>query len=140
MMRRSLDLHGFYPHQASALLERELLACLRLNAFSLTIIHGKGTGVLREEVLATLSRYHSQIISIELGEDIGLAGGEGVIKVHFKGEAVQPVSYTPKRKVVAKTLEASREVSYQDQVQNKRIKGRERYQRRQQRIKQMRGS
>lgn len=51
-----LDLHTFRPEEVGALLGDYLAACLARGIGSVRIIHGKGTGALRERVHAWLRR------------------------------------------------------------------------------------
>ncbi|MGA1845365.1 MAG: Smr/MutS family protein [bacterium] len=52
----SLDLHTFRPHEVKDLVEDYLNECVRMGFHEVRIIHGKGTGVLREVVHGTLKR------------------------------------------------------------------------------------
>ncbi|OHE77850.1 MAG: DNA mismatch repair protein MutS [Verrucomicrobia bacterium RIFCSPLOWO2_12_FULL_64_8] len=51
-----LDLHTFRPEDAASLIEEYLAACQRRGLREVRIIHGKGTGTLRETVHALLRR------------------------------------------------------------------------------------
>jgi DNA-nicking Smr family endonuclease len=51
-----LDLHTFRPAEIEPLLEDYLAACAARGIRSVRIIHGKGTGALRERVHAWLRR------------------------------------------------------------------------------------
>jgi DNA-nicking Smr family endonuclease len=51
-----LDLHTFPPREISSLLENYLKECAKLGRHEVRIIHGKGTGTLRETVHAWLRR------------------------------------------------------------------------------------
>ena len=52
----ALDLHTFSPRDAKELIPAYLDECRARGIFSVRIIHGKGTGALRETVHAILSR------------------------------------------------------------------------------------
>ena len=43
-----LDLHTFAPKDASSVVEEYLRACLKKDIYEVRIIHGKGTGALRD--------------------------------------------------------------------------------------------
>jgi len=51
-----LDLHTFAAGELNALLDDYIEACLEANIHDLRIIHGKGSGVLRQRVHALLKR------------------------------------------------------------------------------------
>ena len=49
-----LDLHTFNPKEVPDLLSEYFLACMESGIFSVRIIHGKGTGILRKRVQTIL--------------------------------------------------------------------------------------
>ena len=51
-----LDLHTFRPPEIASLLDEYLAECIRAGRRDVRIIHGKGTGTLRETVHAWLRR------------------------------------------------------------------------------------
>lgn len=51
-----LDLHTFNPGELNALLDDYIDACLEAAIHDLRIIHGKGSGVLRQRVQALLKK------------------------------------------------------------------------------------
>jgi dsDNA-specific endonuclease/ATPase MutS2 len=52
----TLDLHTFSPRDIKALVPEYLEECRKRGIFSIRIIHGKGTGALRETVHSILKR------------------------------------------------------------------------------------
>lgn len=52
----TLDLHTFHPREVKALLPDYLNACREKGLLDVRVIHGKGTGMLRETVHAILTR------------------------------------------------------------------------------------
>jgi DNA-nicking Smr family endonuclease len=69
-----LDLHTFRPQDVKDLVEEYVHACRERGLLDLRIIHGKGTGALRETVHATLARM-PEVASFRLaGEDRGSWG------------------------------------------------------------------
>jgi DNA-nicking Smr family endonuclease len=65
-----LDLHTFHPRELKTLIPEYLAACREYGLLEVRIVHGKGTGVLRETVHALL-RKQPEVASFRL------AGGEG---------------------------------------------------------------
>lgn len=51
-----LDLHTFRPAEVKGLLPEYLEECRKKGIFSVRVVHGKGTGMLRETVHAILGR------------------------------------------------------------------------------------
>jgi len=69
-----LDLHAFHPAEVKDLLPEYLTACRGKGIFEVRVIHGKGTGMLRETVHAVLKRL-PEVISFSLaGGDAGSWG------------------------------------------------------------------
>jgi DNA-nicking Smr family endonuclease len=69
-----LDLHTFHPRDVQSLVEEYLRACRERGILEIRIIHGKGTGALRETVHAVLARL-PEVDSFRLaGEDAGSWG------------------------------------------------------------------
>jgi hypothetical protein len=52
-----LDLHTFKPREVHELVKDYLAACVERGIFQVRIIHGKGTGALRETVHSILAKY-----------------------------------------------------------------------------------
>ncbi|MDD2764587.1 MAG: Smr/MutS family protein [Opitutaceae bacterium] len=76
-----LDLHTFRPAEAASLIEEYLAACRERGLVEVRIVHGKGTGTLRETVHARLRR--SQLVaSFRLGDET--SGGWGATLVRLK--------------------------------------------------------
>jgi DNA-nicking Smr family endonuclease len=83
----TLDLHTFHPRELKSLLPEYLLACRRQGIREVRIVHGKGTGALRESVHAILQRM-PEVDSFRLaGEDRGSWGATLVI---LKGGPQEP--------------------------------------------------
>ena len=76
-----LDLHTFQPKEISSLLEDYLTECIAAGIFSVRIIHGKGTGVLRDRVHSILKR-SPWVVSF--GPAPAEAGGWGATLVALK--------------------------------------------------------
>lgn len=78
-----LDLHTFSPRETARVLDAYLDACLERGIHSLRIIHGKGTGALRETVHAFLRR-DTRVLSFALGNES--SGGWGATVVQLKNK------------------------------------------------------
>jgi DNA-nicking Smr family endonuclease len=77
----ALDLHTFNPHDVKELLPHYLDECRKRGIFEIRIIHGKGTGTLRNTVHAILERLPG-VTSYKLSG--GDAGGWGATLVKLK--------------------------------------------------------
>ena len=60
-----LDLHAFDPKDVGSVLEEYLRVCLEKGIYEVRIIHGKGKGVLRRTVHASLER-HPRVLRYNL--------------------------------------------------------------------------
>ena len=80
-VQTTLDLRGERYEQALYRLQQYLDAALLSNHPMVTIIHGKGTGALREGVTKAL-RQHAQVARFEYAPPN--AGGNGSTLVYFK--------------------------------------------------------
>jgi len=69
-----LDLHTFHPREVRDLLPEYLTACREKGILEVRIIHGKGTGMLRETVHSLLKRL-PDVVSFRLaGHEAGSWG------------------------------------------------------------------
>ncbi|BCX49294.1 DNA mismatch repair protein mutS [Haloferula helveola] len=85
-----LDLHTFRPSEIGELIPEYLAECRREGIRSVRVIHGKGTGTLREGVHALLRRM-PEVESFQFPAGEG-SGGWGATWVYLKARssAVQP--------------------------------------------------
>ena len=75
----TLDLHTFHPRELKSLLPEYLDACREQGILEVRIVHGKGTGALRESVHAILKRL-PEVESFQLaGESRGSWGATLVV-------------------------------------------------------------
>ena len=79
----TLDLHTFHPGDLKELLPDYIAACMEKGLLQIRIIHGKGTGALRESVHAILKRL-PEVASFRLAEEE--RGGWGATIVTLKSE------------------------------------------------------
>ena len=56
-----LDLHIFNPKEVPDLIDDYLSACIEKGIYLVRIIHGKGTGIMKQRVQRILS-HHGQVI------------------------------------------------------------------------------
>jgi DNA-nicking Smr family endonuclease len=76
-----LDLHTFHPREVKELIPEYLAACRERGTLEVRLVHGKGTGALRETVHALLRKI-PEVVSFRLaGEE---AGGWGATLVNLK--------------------------------------------------------
>jgi DNA-nicking Smr family endonuclease len=76
-----LDLHAFRPAEVASLLEDYFAECRRSGIRVVRVIHGKGTGALRETVHSCLRRMPG-IADFRLGDEH--SGGWGATLVTLK--------------------------------------------------------
>lgn len=77
----NLDLHTFAPRETKLVVEAYLEACLEKGISQVRVIHGKGTGALRETVHACL-RKNPLVQSFSLCDEH--SGGWGATRVWLK--------------------------------------------------------
>lgn len=63
-----LDLHTFRPAEVATLLDDYFAECARAGIFTVRVVHGKGSGTLRETVHALLRR-SPRVIGFRLGDE-----------------------------------------------------------------------
>jgi len=76
-----LDLHTFQPKDVKNLVPDYIAECRSQGILQVRIIHGKGTGALRETVHALLARM-PEVVSFKLAEE--QAGGWGATIIRLK--------------------------------------------------------
>jgi len=89
----TLDLHTFNPREVKELLPHYLAACRGKGIYEVRVIHGKGTGMLRETVHSLLRKLPG-IVSFKLADETG--GGWGATIVRLEPAPTQ--NATPEKK------------------------------------------
>ncbi|MGF1485305.1 MAG: Smr/MutS family protein [Opitutales bacterium] len=78
----TLDLHTFRPQEVKDLVPDYLEACREKGILTVRVVHGKGTGTLRETVHAILRKRTNLVADFHHGGES--AGGWGATLVHLK--------------------------------------------------------
>ncbi len=73
-----LDLHTFHPREVKDLLPDYLCECRKKGILEIRIIHGKGTGALRETVHAILMRL-PEVILFKLADETAGSWGATLV-------------------------------------------------------------
>jgi DNA-nicking Smr family endonuclease len=85
-----LDLHTFRPAEVKDLVPEYLAECRARGIFQVRIIHGKGTGTLRETVHAILRR-SPLVAAFALADETGGGWGATIVELRRSGSNQQPV-------------------------------------------------
>ncbi len=80
-----LDLHTFRPAEISSLLPEYFRVCRERGLLRVRVIHGKGTGTLREGVHRLLDQMPEVVSGYRLGDET--SGGWGATWVTLRPEA-----------------------------------------------------
>lgn len=75
-----LDLHTFRPSEIGSLLEDYFAECSKAGIREVRVIHGKGTGTLRETVHAWLRR-SARVENFRLGDETSGSWGATVVRL-----------------------------------------------------------
>jgi DNA-nicking Smr family endonuclease len=82
----SIDLHAFRPGEVRDLLDDYLKAAMEEGFREVAVIHGKGTGVLRERVHAIL-RKHPLVVGFKQAEPERGGWGATIVTLRIAGTA-----------------------------------------------------
>ena len=75
-----LDLHTFHPGDVKGLLPDYLHECREKGILEVRVIHGKGTGMLRESVHAILRRL-PEVSTFKLADETAGSWGATIVKL-----------------------------------------------------------
>ncbi|MBA4138596.1 MAG: DNA mismatch repair protein MutS [Opitutus sp.] len=81
-----LDLHTFRPAEIASLLEDYFAECQRAGLREVRVIHGKGTGTLRETVHACLRRMPT-VAAFQLGNETSGSWGATLVTLRERTNA-----------------------------------------------------
>lgn len=77
-----LDLHTFRPSDIGELLPEYFSECRARGLLSVRVIHGKGTGTLREGVHRLLERMPDVVSGFRLGDETSGGWGATLVTLH----------------------------------------------------------
>jgi dsDNA-specific endonuclease/ATPase MutS2 len=124
-----------YCEQADSILEREITNAYLSGVTELVVIHGKGTGALRESVLKTLYAHKDKWFEIIKGENTKEIGDSGFIKVKIKHKEIVINKYSAKKKKPKE--ETKEDYSYLENVKEKKENGKQKYLKMMKRLKEV---
>ncbi len=81
----TLDLHTFDPRDVKELLPEYLAECRKRGILLVRVVHGKGTGALRETVHAILRRL-PEVASFRLADEFSGSWGATLVELMPPGE------------------------------------------------------
>ena len=76
----TLDLHTFNPREVKELLPAYIEECRERGIYEIRVIHGKGTGMLRETVHSILKKLQG-IHSFKLADETGGSWGATIVQL-----------------------------------------------------------
>ena len=74
-----IDLHTFRPNEVSSLLREYFKECRERGMLEVRVIHGKGTGTLREGVHRLLDQMQDTVFSYRLGDETTGSWGATIV-------------------------------------------------------------
>ena len=77
----TLDLHNFHPRDVKELLPEYLYTCHQKGILQVRVVHGKGTGTLREIVHAQLKKMPEAVEDYALGGAGGGSWGATIVRL-----------------------------------------------------------
>ena len=76
----TLDLHHFKPSEVADLVVQYIYECMDKEIHSIRLIHGKGTGTLRETVHSTLRKI-PEVSTFRLADETGGGWGSTLVEL-----------------------------------------------------------
>ena len=77
-----IDLHTFRPNEVSSLLREYIKECREREIFEIRVVHGKGTGTLREGVQRLLDQMHNEVLSYRSGDETSGSWGATLVTLN----------------------------------------------------------
>ena len=77
-----IDLHTFRPNEVSSLLREYIKECRQREILEIRVIHGKGTGTLREGVHRLLDKMPNEVRSYRLGDETSGSWGATLVMLN----------------------------------------------------------
>ncbi|NCG26907.1 MAG: DNA mismatch repair protein MutS [Verrucomicrobiales bacterium] len=74
-----IDLHTFRPNEVNSLLREYIKECRERDILEIRVVHGKGTGALREGVHRLLDQMHNEVRSYRLGDETSGSWGATLV-------------------------------------------------------------
>lgn len=87
-IREELDLHTFRPDEIGELLPEYFAECRKRGLLRVRVVHGKGTGTLREGVHRLLDKMPEVVAGYRLGDET--SGGWGATWVTLRSPTGPP--------------------------------------------------
>ncbi|MFP6873861.1 MAG: Smr/MutS family protein [Verrucomicrobiales bacterium] len=84
-----IDLHTFRPDEVSSLLREYFLECRKKEILEVRVIHGKGTGTLREGVHRLLDQMPQEVLGYRLGDQATGGWGATLVTLRHPGSVQQ---------------------------------------------------
>lgn len=125
MSRKEIDMHGLYCEQAETILDREIISAYNSGVNELIVIHGKGSGALRDTALNTLFVHKDKLLEVIKGENTKEIGDSGFLKVRLKAKEIVRNKYFPRTTKLKERLDT--DFSYLETLKEKKEKGKKRY-------------
>lgn len=119
-MNDTIDLHGLFADQAEFELERKFQECVQYKINSLTVIYGKGEGILKNVVTKNISRFKNKIVRSTRDRYTDS------ILIEFHYAEIKPRKYERKSRIKVSDTNSSITIDT-EKIRLKKLKGKEKY-------------